>query len=1014
MCKPLFCQHIIFKMRFLIIITSCLLLAISTKGQIKNQINWQQNVDYLIDVELDDVNHYINGEIAITYTNNSPDALSFIYFHIWPNAYKNRSTAFAKQMEQNGELDFYYSSADEKGYIDSLSFSSNGEALRIEKTPDIDIIKVLLSKPLNEGEKVTLFSPFRVKIPKVFSRLGHENQDYFMTQWYPKPAVYDVNGWNPMPYLNHGEFYSEFGTFKVSITLPDNYVIAATGECQTRSELEGDFKPGTGDSLPQSSNIKKTVIFTASNVHDFAWFASKRFGYVSKEISVEDRKVVARIVSSEPNSKYLGAVEKAITYYSEHVGAYPYSHASVVHGELKAGGGMEYPMITLCDFLNDEVIVHEVGHNWFYGILANNERVYPWMDESINSYYEAGALESGSKGGLNNNSIMKALIKDNLLSNKHQAIGLHSKEYTSMNYGVSVYGAGALSFNHLKAYLGDEMFKKCMNTYYNEWKFKHPLPDDMKHSFERTSSKDLIWFFDGIINADGVFDYAIKAKGDSLFLKNKGDVTAPMPVTIVKEGRPSTVWVTVPVGEQKFVGLNNDWDKAISDAELNTLDLYANNDVKPSAIKLKIVTGQDKKGEKEVYVLPTYGWNVYDKSMLGLSLHNYSFSNKALAWNVSPMYSFHKKSINGNAEINYTIPLDSIEQYLEIGVKARAFNFEEGGLSNGSYKYTKVSPSLTYHFPKSSHRSKITKELTLRYDHILLNPTFHFNDDTLRGPSTFRSKSRSFATATYKLQNKRSINGYSFELMAEYGKISNKVILGDLNDKRVRTIYVDTINNTQDTIFFFPKIGEDVDDNDFIKLSAIWKYNLDIGIKNKPMEFRVFGSYLIKEYANTIYKNSVGSQNRAGYYDYRFDDYLMHRNADYGLFQNQISSRRDFSKFVGPIASSDKWLISANVTVPLPGKFPIKPYLEILTFNDIKDIGLQETQSVGFFYNVGLEFEVIPNRFEIFINLAQSEQVTDIQENGYSYIDNFVERITFVLDLNDLVLPKLKRNIKVF
>jgi len=501
----------------------------TSKAQSLKQATWQQQVDYVIEVKLDDINHLLAGDIVITYTNNSPQTLSEVYIHLWPNAYKNNSTAFAKQMQENGDLDFYYAKESDRGSIDQLEFMANGMPSVMKPTNNIDVVSVQLTKPIKTGEKVTLSTPFTVKVPKVFSRLGHENQDYFITQWYPKPAVYDVNGWNAMPYLNQGEFYSEFGSFKVSITVPDNYVVVATGECENELEL-GESKIAS-DTFPVSSVSTKTLVFKADKVHDFAWFASKRWGYVTKKIRVGENDVLARLVSPEPDKKYLNAIETAITYYSDNVGVYPYSHATVVHGELKAGGGMEYPMITLCDFLNEEVIVHEVGHNWFYGILANNERRFPWMDESINSYYEAEAMKNGKEDGADLNSgIMMALVIDNLLRNEHQAIGTSSELLTAGNYGMSVYGIGAKSIGYLKAYLGDEVYLSCMTSYYEKWKFKHPLPDDMKASFEQTSGKDLNWFFKDLINMEGKLDFAISNNKDGYYVTNKSSISAPFPI----------------------------------------------------------------------------------------------------------------------------------------------------------------------------------------------------------------------------------------------------------------------------------------------------------------------------------------------------------------------------------------------------------------------------------------------------------------------------------------------------
>lgn len=1003
-------------MRKYIVILLGLFISSLAKAQSKNQANWQQQVDYEIDVTLDDENHFLNGEVKLTYTNNSPQALDFIYFHIWPNAYKNRNTAFAKQMEQNGDLSFYYSKPEEKGYLDSLNFKANGKSLTYETTEHIDVIKVNLSEALKSGQSVKLSTSFRVKIPKVFSRLGHQNQDYFITQWYPKPAVYDVNGWNQMPYLNQGEFYSEFGSFKVNIKLPDNYVIAATGECANSAEFDPSGKDGLGDSVPPSSSRFKTVSFTANNVHDFAWFASKRFGYVSKTITIGEQEVIARVIASEPSKSDLDHIETAITYYSENVGEYPYSHATVVHGELKAGGGMEYPMITICDFMGEEVIVHEVGHNWFYGILGSNERLYPWMDESINSYYEGKAMNKGEKpkSGINE-FLMEALAKDELIYGEYQGASLRSEEFTGNNYGISVYGLGAKAFGHLESYLGAELFKKCMTTYYNEWKFKHPLPDDMKNSFEKTSGQDLHWFFDELLTQDRKLDYALEKKNGELVLSNKGFVAAPMPIAFLQNGKPTISWQSAPIGQSSpLVKPIGNFESVIIDPESETNDFFPNNDASKNKFKLKFGSGRDKKGINELYWLPVYTWNVYDKGMTGIVLHNYAISNKPFQFHIIPLYSFANKSLNGMADLNYTSTGKGLGQNTVFGLKAMSFSYQEINFGRANYKYAKVSPYLTYNFAKPSLRSPIEKSLKLQYDQIFLSPNFEYNDDTLTRLNTYRGGTRNFATLTYELKNKRAINGYSLQLMAEYGNINNKVILGDTANRQVH-YYVEDSAGNKSPRYYFPNLGKEVESNNFLRLSGVYTYKLDIGIEKKPLELRVYGCYLLKSIPNTIYKNTIGSNDGAGYYDYRFDDVLMHRNADYGVFRNQVSNRRDFSKFVGFITTvpQDKWLISANATLPLPGKLPVKPYLEVLMFNDMDQLSYN-TNGAKFFYNVGLEIELIPNRLEIFLNLAQSKEVTAWQESSSANIDKFLERITFVLDLNNLTPPQIKRNLKLF
>ena len=184
------------------------------------QTYFQQEVNYTINVKLDDVKHEFAGDEKIEYINNSPTTLTYIYMHLWPNAYKDNNTALAKQLLSSGTTELYYAKDDEKGYIDQLDFKVNDIAVKWDYLKDsIDICKIILNEPLKSGDKIIISTPFHVKIPSgEISRMGHIGQSYQITQWYPKPAVFDRTGWNQMPYLNQGEFYSEYGTFDVKIT----------------------------------------------------------------------------------------------------------------------------------------------------------------------------------------------------------------------------------------------------------------------------------------------------------------------------------------------------------------------------------------------------------------------------------------------------------------------------------------------------------------------------------------------------------------------------------------------------------------------------------------------------------------------------------------------------------------------------------------------------------------------------------------------------------------------------
>ncbi|MFT3933369.1 MAG: M1 family metallopeptidase [Chitinophagaceae bacterium] len=383
---------------------------------------WQQQVDYTIAVSLNDKEHTLEGFEKITYINHSPDTLHFIWFHLWPNAYKNDKTAFSEQLLINGRTDFYFSNKEQRGYINRLDFKVNGITAQTEDHPQyIDVIKLILPSPLAPGASVSINTPFHVQLPENFSRGGHTGQSYQVTQWFPKPAVYDAKGWHPMPYLDQGEFYSEFGNFDVRITVPENYVVAATGELQNEEEKEWlksrasfTWKPivtkkavkkgsskrviKTVQRYPASSPKNKTIQFIQNNVHDFAWFADKRFVVNQENIQLGNNKTVTAYSYYLPNKetpwkKSTTYIKNAVLFRSFMLGDYPYNVVSAVEAKMGVEGGMEYPTITSISSTSsaselENVIEHEVGHNWLQGILASNERQYAWMDEGINTYYD--------------------------------------------------------------------------------------------------------------------------------------------------------------------------------------------------------------------------------------------------------------------------------------------------------------------------------------------------------------------------------------------------------------------------------------------------------------------------------------------------------------------------------------------------------------------------------------------------------------------------------------------------
>ncbi len=504
-------------------------------GQTDNY--WQQEVNYRIKITLNDKQHTLSGDLTLEYTNHSPDTLHFIWFHIWPNAYKNDQTALYKQVFKGRDEKLHREAY--KGYIDSLDFSVDGQKAKTAAHPEhIDIIKVLLPAPLYPAAKITIQTPFFVKLPYYYSRSGYQGGQYMICQWYPKPAVYDRKGWHPMPYLDMGEFYSEFGNYTVDITLPAGYVVGATGVMQTDSEKESYKETGTKnkkESRPERYFVSdpfttKTIRFEAENVHDFAWFADKDFIIRYDTMALPSGKQIELYSFHQPSGNKLWVnsiqfIKDAVNKYSDWVGEYPYPVVSAVEGPRNnSSGGMEYPMITLITSPSadleslDAVIAHEIGHNWFYGILGTNEREHPWMDEGFVTFYEfryeAEKYRSNTILSRMLTNSVKSLDSDAFLTRIYNALNKYPAEQpvatktagfaNTGQYGLVVYIKAAIWVFIAEKQMGKEKFEKAVKDYFSEWKFKHPDPEDLKRSFERSYGAPLDDLFE-LLNHKGNF-----------------------------------------------------------------------------------------------------------------------------------------------------------------------------------------------------------------------------------------------------------------------------------------------------------------------------------------------------------------------------------------------------------------------------------------------------------------------------------------------------------------------------
>ncbi len=535
---------------------------------------WQQQADYTMEVVLDDVTHQYRGFQTLEYYNNSPDTLYNVYYHLYFNAFRPGSSMDIRNQllpdpdrrvgDRISELKPH-----EEGFLNVITLTMNGaeQIMRHVET----ILEVDLSTPILPGTRVVFEMEFEGQVPVQIRRAGRNNREgiaYSMAQWYPKMCQYDDLGWHAHPYIGR-EFYGIFGTFDVKLTLDGQYTVAATGVLQNPEETghgyDGDDmrKPAEGEMI--------TWHFIAEQVHDFAWSADKEYIHVIAQ--VPDGPVL-RFFYREGNqttawSELPGYMVTAFQFMSKHYGFYPYPEFVTSQG---GDGGMEYPMFTLITGNRRlaslvGVTVHEALHMWYYGVLATNESLYPWMDEGFTTWAS--------------NVVMKHLFDpesdrdpqygnyigylDFIQTGEEEPLSTHADHFnTNRAFGVAAYTKGALFLHQLEYIVGKETFDRGMLRYYNEWKFKHPKPYDFIRVMEKESRMDLDWYYRYWIYTTHYVDYGF----DPIFEAEDGTAVA----RIIRYGlipMPLAVMITLDDGRQIMYNIPIDIQRGHKPAELD-------------------------------------------------------------------------------------------------------------------------------------------------------------------------------------------------------------------------------------------------------------------------------------------------------------------------------------------------------------------------------------------------------------------------------------------------------------
>jgi len=986
-----------------------LVLLVILPTSLVGQEYFQQEVNYDIKVKLIDSIHTLAGKIEITYKSNAPEDLEEIYMHLWGNAFKTRTSAFAKQKLRAFDTEFYYAEEEEYGGYEGLDFLVDGRPVEWsfdDEHSDIAVLK--LNKPLSTGGVIVISTPFQLRIPNSYSRLGHVKTSYQLTQWFPKPAVYDKNGWHPMPYLDMGEFYSEFGDFKVEITCPANYVIGATGSLKSESEiafLEKKVRYSTSylqDSLgnhleyPPSSQEEKTIYYEAEDVHDFAWFADKRF-LVQKEVArLASGKEVECWVYFTDFEKELwkkGAfyTKRAVEFYSERVGEYPYPQASAVQSALSAGAGMEYPMITVIGASGnagalDQVITHEVGHNWFYGILASNERDYAWMDEGLNSYHDQKYTSIYYDDFSEVGNILPKKIKRQMEYSalayayhlwarigKDQAPNTTSNDLTMINYFLGAYQKPAMAFQNLEHYLGEEKFVDAMRQYYDTWKFRHPQPEDVKASFEESTGKDLTWLFDGMLYSNSTYDYkliSVNPSDGKVVVENKGKIAAPMPLTIYKDSVDmETVWHDGFIGRKTLDVADLTGRTVEIDKDRLTLDINpGNNDLAASKPALKFLSGLKTSSKNKLFFFPMVGINAANLLQVGLVFHNYGIPLNNFQYYINPAIGTRNGELIGSFELRRDFPRRTGKlRNVSIAMGAKSFHETHNETFGYSLRFTRIQPSIDFEW-----KSK------------LVSPSSHY--------LTYRPMG--IVTEFAKIGRETGFEGkeqvWNFLHHLSYNYV-----------KRSPIIPLDVSANAE-----FRQYDRGENRNQYLKIYG--EANAKFAYKRgKFFEVRGFlGFFPLHSEGDISTSAATGNFSlfHRGFNDYRFDHHFVDRRAQEGFWSRQVTMQDGgFKNGITnsmPLGLSNNYMASINLSIDLPfdwsRKFPIKPYFDAGFYSYKPFTNDPFTQEVLWSGGLMIDFQkVLMIQFPLF----SAEPINNVyaQTGG-----NFLQRVSFTFDLNRL------------
>jgi hypothetical protein len=737
-----------------------------------------------------------------------------------------------------------------------------------------------------------------------------------------------------------------------------------------------------GYAFPPSSVQMKTLRYTGIQIHDFAWFADKRFHVMKGKVTLAEsgKEITTWVLCTNKQAKLwkvaIPYVNTAISDLSKWIGSYPYNSFTAVQSTLNAGIGMEYPGITVIGYVDDgsaldKVIAHEVCHSWFYGALGSNERRYPFMDEGITSAYETRYMTerypdkklwelfftNPKLGKLFAETMPAERIHElqwlvTARNNEEQPLNLPATDYSSSNYGTMIYDKAGMGFNYLRAYLGDPLFDSVMHEYFRVWKFKHPQPDDLHQLFEAQTGKDLDWFFVDFLGTTKRLDYkVIRWKNQQLLVKNKGELVSPLVISgLRRDSMYFEKWVDGFEGE-KWIDLpDGDYSRIKIDPLHQMPELYRlNNNIRRLGISPKgdpmhpkfLFSIEDPDIRTIVY-MPALNWTKEDGIMLGAVLHNGLYLPKPLEYIFTPFYSFQNRDFTGYGKVSYNIiPFSTLIRKATFSLEGTHYG------APGNQKYLQEKAGLNIAF-----RSKTMDNVPVHKAFAYLITASDFAQVVL----SQKAEMNTFLQVGYQLEKQSVLNPFKLTNTFEYNRT-------------------------------------------YQKITSEFNYRYSYNGRNNGLDIRLFAGGMLKTNASAPFY-SLAASGRSGRELYLYDGAYPDRFSS--ASGNFLSRQMTLSEggLVSPINEHlgyGKWLVSLSMTSDLPGKvgwIEVKPFVNIL----LNDHGLNTGNTSPIFFEAGLKTGIW-NLFEISVPLV-------VSGNIQSMTGSMKDRIRFTFNLDDFTSMK--------